>query len=123
MYSLPLRDTVQPFVAVGVALRRAGHRVRLASHADFRAHVEPALEFFPLDGDQEALARFAVDSGGNFVLSMSLGGVPESYVARKAYNNKTGLTLNINAECTETTCAASIVLGDLCSIVRKYAGQ
>ncbi len=81
---LPLRDTVQPFVAVGVALRQAGHRVRLASHADFRAHVEPALEFFPLDGDQEALARFAVDSGGNIV--PSLGFVPENHVARKSHN-------------------------------------
>lgn len=51
-------------MAVGAALRRAGHRVRLATHAEFRGFVEPALEFFPLDGDQQALARFAVDSGG-----------------------------------------------------------
>ena len=58
---------MQPFVAVGTALREAGHRVRLATHAEFRNYVEPALEFFPLDGDREALARFAVDSGGELV--------------------------------------------------------
>lgn len=55
----------QPFVAVGVRLLEAGHRVRLASHAEFRGVAAAAgLEFFPLDGDSKSLGRCAALSRG-----------------------------------------------------------
>ncbi|XP_074566941.1 sterol 3-beta-glucosyltransferase UGT80A2-like isoform X2 [Curcuma longa] len=44
------RGDVQPFVAIGKCLQDYGHRVRLATHANFKEFVLSAgLEFYPLD--------------------------------------------------------------------------
>lgn len=60
------RGDIQPFVALGLRLREAGYRVRLASHAAFRAFVADAgLEFYPLGGDPVTLARCAAQTGGD----------------------------------------------------------
>ncbi|KAK6915277.1 Glycosyltransferase family 28, N-terminal domain [Dillenia turbinata] len=54
------RGDVQPFVAIGKHLQEHGHRVRLATHANFREFVLAAgLEFFPLGGDPKVLAGYA----------------------------------------------------------------
>ncbi|WYZ45983.1 hypothetical protein EsH8_IX_000208 [Colletotrichum jinshuiense] len=46
------RGDVQPFIALGVALSRYGHRVRLATHDNFAKFVrDSGLEFFPIGGD------------------------------------------------------------------------
>jgi len=46
------RGDVQPFVAYGTALRRYGHRVRLATHNTFAGFVrQSGLEFYPIGGD------------------------------------------------------------------------
>lgn len=59
------RGDIQPFVAVGIRLRAAGYRVRLATHATFRSVVTNAgLEFYPLGGDPVSLARCAALTGG-----------------------------------------------------------
>lgn len=56
---------MQPFVAVGLKLKEHGHRVRIASHAPHRSFVEQfGLEFYPLGGDPQVLADFAVQSKG-----------------------------------------------------------
>lgn len=47
---------VQPFVALGNALQRYGHRVRLATHGNFADFVTKAgLEFYSIGGDPEDL--------------------------------------------------------------------
>ena len=59
------RGDVQPFLAVARALRRHGHRVRLATHAAYRDFVEQhAVEFFPLGGDPAILSEFVVCNKG-----------------------------------------------------------
>lgn len=51
------RGDVQPFVALGAALRRAGASVRIATFAAFRSLVEDAgIEHFALDGDVVGIA-------------------------------------------------------------------
>ncbi|HRF48838.1 MAG TPA: glycosyltransferase [Anaerolineales bacterium] len=51
------RGDVQPYVALGAALRNAGQRVRVATFAAFRALVEDAgLEHYPLLGDVVGIA-------------------------------------------------------------------
>ena len=56
---------MQPFVAVGLKLKEYGHRVRVATHAELRGFVEQfGLEFYPLGGDPQVLADFAVQSKG-----------------------------------------------------------
>ena len=59
------RGDVQPFVALGLGLRRAGHGVRLAApgvFADFVAgRAGRGLEFVPLPGDPAELSRALVD--------------------------------------------------------------
>ncbi|KAL0928320.1 hypothetical protein M5K25_000194 [Dendrobium thyrsiflorum] len=62
------RGDVQPFVAIGKRLQDYGHRVRLATHANFKDFVLTAgLEFYPLGGDPKVLAGSCrdpdVDSG------------------------------------------------------------
>ena len=57
--------SLQPFVAVGLKLKEHGHRVRIATHAQLRPFVEQfGLEFYPLGGDPQILAEFAVQSKG-----------------------------------------------------------
>eukprot|EP01034_Spumella_vulgaris_P040346 gene40346-49897_t len=44
------RGDVQPFVYLGQALKKYGHRVRLATHAEYREDVtiKGGLEYYPL---------------------------------------------------------------------------
>ncbi|KAL4609748.1 hypothetical protein ACB092_08G003800 [Castanea dentata] len=59
------RGDVQPFVAIGKCLQEHGHRVRLATHANFKDFVLTAgLEFFPLGGDPKVLAGYMVKNKG-----------------------------------------------------------
>ncbi|KAL2136272.1 hypothetical protein VTI74DRAFT_4507 [Chaetomium olivicolor] len=60
------RGDVQPFVALGKVLRETyGHRVRLATHANFRSFVEEnGLEFFNIGGDPAQLMAFMVKNPG-----------------------------------------------------------
>ncbi|WCJ26755.1 Sterol 3-beta-glucosyltransferase UGT80A2 [Euphorbia peplus] len=59
------RGDVQPFIAIGKQLQGDGHRVRLATHANFKDFVLTAgLEFFPLGGDPKVLAGYMVKNKG-----------------------------------------------------------
>ncbi|URE05894.1 sterol 3-beta-glucosyltransferase [Musa troglodytarum] len=59
------RGDVQPFVAIGKRLQGYGHRVRLATHVNFREFVLIAgLEFYPLGGDPKVLAEYMVKNKG-----------------------------------------------------------
>ena len=54
------RGDVQPYVALGLGLRRAGHQVRVATHENFRAFVTGhGLDFVPVRGDPQAILRGA----------------------------------------------------------------
>jgi UDP:flavonoid glycosyltransferase YjiC (YdhE family) len=62
------RGDVQPFVPIGRRLAADGHRVRIATHREFRPLVEQAgLEFYPLAGDPHALMEYMVKTGGRIV--------------------------------------------------------
>ncbi|KAG0565764.1 hypothetical protein KC19_7G012800 [Ceratodon purpureus] len=53
------RGDVQPFLAIGKKLQEYGHRVRLATHADFKDFVQSSgIEFYPLGGDPKVLAEY-----------------------------------------------------------------
>lgn len=60
------RGDVQPFVALGKVLKDTyGHRVRIATHANFRSFVEDNdLEFFNIGGNPEELMAFMVKHPG-----------------------------------------------------------
>ncbi|KAJ8633195.1 hypothetical protein MRB53_026531 [Persea americana] len=59
------RGDVQPFVAIGKRLQDFGHRVRLATHSNFKDFVLTAgLEFFQLGGDPKVLAEYMVKNKG-----------------------------------------------------------
>ncbi|XP_025013471.2 sterol 3-beta-glucosyltransferase UGT80A2 isoform X3 [Ricinus communis] len=59
------RGDVQPFIAIGKRLQDYGHRVRLATHSNFKEFVLTAgLEFFPLGGDPKVLAGYMVKNKG-----------------------------------------------------------
>ncbi|KAG5252148.1 sterol beta-glucosyltransferase UGT80A [Salix suchowensis] len=59
------RGDVQPFIAIGKCLQDYGHRVRLATHSNFKEFVVTAgLEFFPLGGDPKVLAGYMVKNKG-----------------------------------------------------------
>ncbi|XP_051120396.1 sterol 3-beta-glucosyltransferase UGT80A2-like isoform X2 [Andrographis paniculata] len=59
------RGDVQPFVAIGKRLQDYGHRVRLATHSNFKEFVMTAgLEFYPLGGDPKVLAEYMVKNKG-----------------------------------------------------------
>uniref|UniRef100_A0A803KMW5 sterol 3beta-glucosyltransferase n=1 Tax=Chenopodium quinoa TaxID=63459 RepID=A0A803KMW5_CHEQI len=59
------RGDVQPFVAIGKRLQEYGHRVRLATHRNFKEFVlASGLEFYPLGGDPKVLAGYMVKNKG-----------------------------------------------------------
>ncbi|CAI5467784.1 unnamed protein product [Closterium sp. Yama58-4] len=59
------RGDVQPFIAIGQKLKSYGHRVRLASHSNYRDFViAGGLEFYPLGGDPKVLAEYMVKNKG-----------------------------------------------------------
>ncbi|XWS36542.1 hypothetical protein CRYUN_Cryun20dG0093700 [Craigia yunnanensis] len=59
------RGDVQPFIAIGKCLQDYGHRVRLATHSNFKEFVLTAgLEFYPLGGDPKVLAGYMVKNKG-----------------------------------------------------------
>eukprot|EP00668_Euglena_longa_P046579 GGOE01062264.1.p1 GENE.GGOE01062264.1~~GGOE01062264.1.p1 ORF type:complete len:784 (-),score=205.81 GGOE01062264.1:520-2838(-) len=59
---------VSPFCALGRRLAADGHRVRVASHAEYRQHVVgEGLEFYPLAGDPKELSEFMVKTGGKLL--------------------------------------------------------
>eukprot|EP01034_Spumella_vulgaris_P030699 gene30699-37953_t len=63
------RGDVQPFVYLGQALKKYGHRVRLATHAEYREDVttKGGLEYYPLAGDPRKLSEFMVKTGGRLM--------------------------------------------------------
>ncbi|KAF9883640.1 UDP-Glycosyltransferase [Aspergillus nanangensis] len=59
------RGDVQPFVALGQALQKHGHRVRLATHAAFGQFVKKAgLGFYTIGGDPAELMSYMVRNPG-----------------------------------------------------------
>ncbi|KAJ7517313.1 hypothetical protein O6H91_21G018300 [Diphasiastrum complanatum] len=59
------RGDVQPFIAIGKHLQDFGHRVRLATHSNFREFVMTSgLEYYPLGGDPKILAGYMVKNKG-----------------------------------------------------------
>lgn len=55
------RGDLQPFIALGLELRRFGHRVRIATHPTFKGFVEAVgLEFFSIGGDPKELMAYMV---------------------------------------------------------------
>jgi sterol 3beta-glucosyltransferase len=52
------RGDVQPYVALGKGLQRAGHQIRLTTHEDFCALVQSqGLAFWPIKGSVQAIAQ------------------------------------------------------------------
>ena len=61
------RGDVQPFIPIGRRLAER-HRVRIATHREFRTMVEQAgLEFYPLAGDPHELMEYMVKTGGRII--------------------------------------------------------
>ncbi|ESQ33273.1 hypothetical protein EUTSA_v10005442mg [Eutrema salsugineum] len=59
------RGDVQPFLAMAKRLQEFGHRVRLATHANFCSFVRSAgVEFYPLGGDPRELAGYMARNKG-----------------------------------------------------------
>lgn len=59
------RGDVQPFVSLGLTLKKFGHRVRIATHATFRRFIEDlGLEFFCIGGNPAELMAFMVKNPG-----------------------------------------------------------
>ncbi|GAO16707.1 hypothetical protein UVI_02002530 [Ustilaginoidea virens] len=60
------RGDVQPFVALGKVIKEVyGHRIRIATHPNFRSFVEDhGLEFFSIGGDPAELMAFMVKHPG-----------------------------------------------------------
>lgn len=72
------RGDVQPFLALAKELLKYGHRIRLATHKNFREFVQNnGVEFYPLAGDPADLMSFMVKNAGIFpsVSSMLAGDI------------------------------------------------
>jgi sterol 3beta-glucosyltransferase len=60
------RGDVQPYVALGLGLKRAGHKVRLAAYAPFEGFVRgQGLDYRPLSGEPEEIVAQLLEDGSN----------------------------------------------------------
>jgi sterol 3beta-glucosyltransferase len=58
------RGDVQPYIALAKGLMRDGHKVRIATHAEFGPWVlSHGIEFAPVAGDPAELMRICVEHG------------------------------------------------------------
>src|SRR5215470_1241229 len=61
------RGDIQPFIPIGRRLAER-HRVRIATHREFRPMVEKAgLEFYPLGGNPHEMMEYIVKTGGSII--------------------------------------------------------
>ncbi|CAF1167531.1 unnamed protein product, partial [Didymodactylos carnosus] len=61
------RGDVQPYCAFAKELMKYGHRVRLATHEEFRSLIRKnGVEFYPLSGNSADLMSFMVKNSGIF---------------------------------------------------------
>jgi UDP:flavonoid glycosyltransferase YjiC (YdhE family) len=61
------RGDIQPFIPIGRRLAER-HRVRIATHHEFRPMVEQAgLEFYPLGGNPHEMMEYIVKTGGSIL--------------------------------------------------------
>ncbi|KAH7078641.1 hypothetical protein BKA63DRAFT_600939 [Paraphoma chrysanthemicola] len=75
------RGDVQPFIALGMQLKKAGHRVRIATHDTFEGFVlDSGLEFYPIGGDPKDLMAYMVKNPG---LIPSMKSLREGDIQRK----------------------------------------
>jgi len=76
------RGDVQPFIALGSELQHYhGHRVRIATHANFEDFVrDSGLEFYPIGGDPTELMAYIVKNPG---LIPSIASIKAGDIARK----------------------------------------
>ncbi|KAL1695557.1 glycosyltransferase family 1 protein [Schizophyllum commune] len=59
------RGDVQPYVALGKRLKQNGHRIRIASHENFRSFVnDNGLDFYSIGGDPHELMSYMVKNPG-----------------------------------------------------------
>jgi sterol 3beta-glucosyltransferase len=70
------RGDVQPYIALGKGLAKAGHTVRLVTHQDFEALVKShGLEFWPVEGNVQDIVQGTEMRGrlekGNFLAIIS----------------------------------------------------
>ncbi|GAB5372436.1 hypothetical protein AAMO2058_001665300 [Amorphochlora amoebiformis] len=66
------RGDVQPFIPIGQNLKKMGHRVRLATHENFREFVtRNGLEFYPIGGDPKKLMAYMVKTKGQLMPGVS----------------------------------------------------
>ena len=84
------RGDVEPYIALGVGLKKVGHHVRLVSHTNYADLINPyGLEFWPVDVNVQDIAQSQEMSdrlgGGNFFKVMSL-------MAKEAERNAHHLT-------------------------------
>lgn len=74
------RGDVQPFIALGQGLERAGHKVKLATHRNFEFLTRNyGLDFAPIEGDVQA--NMLAESGQKM---LDAGGNPFTFIHRYA---------------------------------------
>lgn len=62
------RGDVQPFICLGQRHENDGLRVRLATHAEYRADiVSKGFEYYPLGDDPRKLSEYMVKTGGRLI--------------------------------------------------------
>jgi sterol 3beta-glucosyltransferase len=76
------RGDIQPYIALGIGLQRAGHAVRLAAPGLYQRFIESySLEFAPLAGDPTRLMRSAVEKAGRWPAPMRTARVVLQFAA------------------------------------------
>lgn len=81
---------IQPFVTLGLALQKEGHRVRIATHPDFQAYIQDCgLDYFNIGGNPAGLMAYMVKSPSLFP---TVGSILQGEVRRRRHEVRDMMT-------------------------------
>lgn len=115
------RGDIQPFIALGAALKQIGHRIRIATHAEFQYLIEDyGLEFFDIGGDPKKLMAYMVKNPGLLpsLESVRTGQIKENRADirqimegcwRSCFENKRPISETANLEASKPFMANAII--------------
>jgi sterol 3beta-glucosyltransferase len=64
LMTIGTRGDVQPYIAFGKGLMRDGHKVRIATHLEYKNWIEGfGIEFKEVKGDPAEIMKLCVDNG------------------------------------------------------------
>lgn len=108
------RGDVQPYLALGLGLKRAGHEVRMVAPARFKTFIESyGIDFFPLNWDPASFMAGPVTESGRSIFGFWRHFFPEEHK----------ISETLVRECSEGCQGSDLILANLVAFFGPMVGK